>query len=143
MNRSGQAWRDFAATRVCGLAVDVAALAVAYCASILLRFDLHVPRWGWKTMAASFISVGVVHVAALMLTGCYRLAWRRTRLADLPRYVAATTLACVALTALRFLLPVESYAHVRPPYTVTLISFFLSTAALVGDSYNPFIYFRF
>ncbi len=132
MDRSSQAWREFAATRVCGAAVDVAVLAVAYCASILLRFDLHVPRWGWSTMAASFVTVAAAHLAALALTGCYRLAWRRTRLGDLPRYVAATSLACVALTALRVLLPVESYTHVRPPYTVTLISFFLSTAALVG-----------
>ena len=132
MRRVGKAWLDFAVTRLCGVAVDAVALAAAYCASVLLRFDLHVPRWGWGTMFLAFIAVAVVHLVMLALTGCYRLAWRRTHLSDLPRYFLATFLACVVLTGIRYLLPVEAYAHVRPPYSVTFIGFVMSTFALVG-----------
>ena len=112
--------------------LDTAALVAAYVLSILLRFDLHVPRWGWGTMAKSFIAVGLLHLLALFICGCYRLPWRRTSLKDLSRYFLACAFACVALTGLRFLLPVESYAHVRPPYSVTLICFFLSSMAVVS-----------
>ena len=132
MTRSGRAWLNFMATRIGGIAVDVLVLAAAYLASILLRFDLHAPRWGWWTMALSFIAVALAHLFTLVVTGAYRLAWRRTGLKDLPRYFAATFLACILLTVLRYYLPVESYAHIRPPYSVTLISFFLASFALVG-----------
>ena len=33
---------------------------------------------------------------------------------------------------LRFIFPVESYAHIRPPYSVTLICFVLASLSLVG-----------
>lgn len=132
MRRPSREWLKFAATRLCGFAVDSIALLAAYFISILLRFDLHAPRWGWRTMLMAFVTVGVVHLAMLFAVGAYRLAWRRTRLSDLPRYFLATALSCVALTVLRFILPVESYAHVRPPYSVTLICFVLASLALVG-----------
>jgi len=132
MRRPSREWLKFTATRLCGLAVDFVFLLIAYFASILLRFDLHAPRWGWRTMLMAFVSVGVVHLVMLVVFGAYRLPWRRTRLCDLPRYFLATFAACVTLTALRFVLPVESYAHVRPPYSVTLICFVLASLALVG-----------
>lgn len=132
MTRSVRGWFDFGLTRLGGCLVDVAALGFAYFAANLLRFDLQAPRWGWRVTALAFVTVGVVHLLALAVTGCYRLAWRRTRLADLPRYLAATVLACVVLTILRLFLAVDTYAHVRPPYSITLISFVLATCALVG-----------
>ena len=132
MRRPSREWLKFTATRFCGLAVDFVFLLVAYFASILLRFDLHAPRWGWRTMLMAFVSVGVVHLVMLAVFGAYRLSWRRTRLSDLPRYFAATSISCLFMTALRLVLPVESYAHVRPPYSVTLICFVLASLALVG-----------
>lgn len=123
-------WLKFALTRVCGLALDLLILFTAYLAAILLRFEFHAPRWGLGATLAAFGTVALVHFAFLLLSGVYRLAWRRTRLEDLPRYLLATSLSCLALTLLRFVLPVESYAHVRPPYSVTLISFVLATLAL-------------
>lgn len=132
MRRVNREWLKFTATRVCGFAVDLFVLLCAYFVSILLRFDLHAPRWGWRTMLMAFVSVGVVHLAMLAVFGAYRLSWRRTQLVDLPRYFLATFSSCVLLTVLRVLLPVESYAHVRPPYSVTLICFVLASLALVG-----------
>lgn len=131
MKRSARAWTLFAATRVVGLAADVCAVGAAYYGAILLRFDLRAPRWGWTAVLTSFSVVALVHVFALVFSGCYRLAWRRTRLRDLSRYFIATAAACAMLTGLRFVLPVESYAHVRPPYSVTLICFVLASVALV------------
>jgi len=132
MRRPSREWLKFAATRLCGLAVDFVFLLIAYFTSILLRFDLQAPRWGWRTTLMAFVSVGVVHLTMLALFGVYRLSWRRTELRDLPRYFLATFTSCVLLTALRVVLPVESYAHVRPPYSVTLICFVLASLALVG-----------
>ena len=130
MKRSARAWTLFAATRIVGLAADVCAVGAAYYGAILLRFDLNAPRWGWTAVLSAFSAVALVHVLALVFTGCYRLAWRRTRLKDLVRYFAAAAVACAALTVLRFALPTESYAHIRPPYSVTLISFALATFAI-------------
>lgn len=132
MKREVEAWLRLILARVVGLGVDVFFLALSYGAANLLRFDLQSPRWGWRVTACSFLSVGAVHIVSLLVCGCYRLAWRRTALRDLPRYISATALACVILTVLRLCFDVDIYAHVRPPYSVTLISFVLSTCALVG-----------
>ena len=132
MRRPKWEWLKFAATRLGGLAVDFLALLVSYFASILLRFDLQAPRWGWRATLLAFISVGIVHLTMLAAFGAYRLSWRRTRLGDLPRYFLAAFFACVALTVLRFIFPVEGYAHIRPPYSVTLICFVLASLSLVG-----------
>ena len=59
MRRPKWEWLKFAATRLGGLAVDFLALLVSYFASILLRFDLQAPRWGWRSTLLAFISVGV------------------------------------------------------------------------------------
>lgn len=132
MNRAFRVWSAFLATRLCGGLIDLVSLAAAYFAANLLRFDLQPPRWGWRTTALAFIVVGVVQLLALMLTGAYRLAWRRTGLRDLPRYLLSIVLASAVLTILRIFLPVDTYSHVRPPYSITLICAALSVFALTG-----------
>ena len=131
MTRVGTAWLKFAASRLLGAAVDAVALGVAYFGAFLLRFDFTEPRWGWRVVAVSFGVVYVVHLLALAACGCYRHAWRRIGFRELYRYFAAAGIACVAMTALRMLTPVETYMHLRPPYTITLITFFLASLALV------------
>lgn len=131
MNRKAKETAFFAATRLIGAVADAVALAAAYYGAILLRFDLQSPRWGWLAVLTSFSVVAVVHFVSLFSFGCYRLAWRRTHLEDLPRYFAATFLACVVLTILRVFTPVDSFASVRPPYSVTLICFVLASIFLV------------
>ncbi len=132
MRRSRDEWVKFAATRVIGFAVDSFFLAIAYAAAILLRFDFQRPRWGWVATAFSFISVLLVHVFALLVLGVYHRSWRRTSLSDVPRYLGATILACFILTLMRLILGIDTYAHIRPPYSVTLMSFVLSTIAILG-----------
>ncbi len=132
MRRSRGEWMKFAATRIVGFAVDSFFLALAYTASILLRFDFQTPRWGWRSTAFSFVSVLAAHVFALVAVGAYRRSWRRTALKDLPRYFGAMSLACAILTLMRLIWSVDVYAHIRPPYSITLMSFFLSTIAIVG-----------
>ena len=119
-------------TRAFGLFVDAAVLGLAYVGAFALRFDFRTPRWGWRAVALSFITVCAVHLLALVLGGCYRLPWRRFALKDLSRYFAAQFFACLVLTALRVLMPVETFAHVRPPYSVTLMTFVLSSVGIVG-----------
>ena len=132
MTKIREAWLSFLATRVVGLAADTAVLAFAYACANLLRFDFAAPRWGWRVVALSFVTVGAVHLAALVVCGCYRAAWRRFSTRDLPRYILATALAAAVLTLLRVAMPVAALAHVRPPYSITLIMFALATMGVVG-----------
>jgi len=131
MTRAGTAWLEFFASRVAGALTDAAALAVAYFGAFLLRFDFAAPRWGWRVVAVSFVVVYVVHLFALVVCGCYRHAWRRISLPELKSYVLAAALACGVMTVLRTLTPVETYMHVRPPYTINLITFFLASLSLI------------
>ena len=132
MTRSAKAWFGFLTTRAVGLAVDSSVLAAAYILAFALRFDFHTPRWGWPAVAMSFVTVCAVHLTALIASGCYRMAWRRFSLKDLPRYFAAMAGACAVLTVLRVLMPVDTFSHIRPPYSVTLITFMAATAGIVG-----------
>ena len=132
MTRSAEAWAKFLATRAVGLVADVAVLAVAHWGAFALRFDFHAPRWGWRAVALSFVTVAVVQIVALIACGCYRMAWRRLSRRDLPRYFLAAVSACAVLTALRYLTPMDEFLHVRPPYSVTLITSLLAALGLVG-----------
>ncbi len=132
MTRTHEAWLKFLATRVVGLFVDTGILGLTYLAAFALRLDFRAPTWGWRATAMSFIVVCVVHLLCLMGCGCYRIAWRRMGAKDLPRYVGAMALACVLLTVLRIILPDISFVHIRPPYSITLMSFFLGTIGIVG-----------
>lgn len=122
----------FLATRIAGLCIDAAVLALAYWSAIALRFDFQMPRWGWKAVALSFVTVCLVYLAGLQIFGCYRLAWRRFSLKDMPRYVLSALFSCAVLTLLRLAMPFENLAHIRPPYSITLISFALSVIGLAG-----------
>ncbi len=132
MTRTKEAWLWFLATRIVGLVADVGVLGLAYLSAFALRLDFQHPSWGWRATAMSFIVVCVVHILCLIACGCYRLSWRRIRGIDLPYYVGAMLLACVILTVFRLLLPSVSFAYIRPPYSITLISFFLGTIGIVG-----------
>ena len=132
MKRSREAWAKFLATRFAGLFVDAAIIALAYFSAVLLRLDFQTPTsiGGWSSVALLYVNVCVVYLLALIFTGCYRIPWRRTTAADLPRYLVATVLATIVLTAMRFYLPNVSLSHVRPPYSITAICFFLVTAGI-------------
>ena len=130
--RSVASWSLFLATRVVGLVFDAAALAASYWSAVALRFDFNPPRWGWRGVAVGFATVALVNIVALVACGCYRLSWRRISLRQLPRYFLATFAACAALTVLRFLTPLDDFSHMRPPYSVTLMTFALASLSLVG-----------
>ena len=132
MTRKAEAWLDFWTTRAFGLFVDAFVLGAAYVGAFALRFDFQTPRWGWRAVALSFVTVCAAHLLALVAVGCYRMPWRRFSLGDLPRYFLAMGMACFVLTGLRVLMPVETFAHVRPPYSVTLMTFVLASIGIVG-----------
>jgi FlaA1/EpsC-like NDP-sugar epimerase len=64
------------------------------------------------------------------LFGCYKLLWRYTSVADVPRFVGAIATSTVTLFALRLLFP--SYMGLRPPYSITLFNGFLVLGGLLG-----------
>lgn len=133
MTRSKEAWIKFLLTRAVGLVIDTFIVGVAYIGAILLRLDFHEPHWGWRKTAMAFVSVAAVHLGALVVCGTYSRSWRKIRFADFFRYVAATSMACVILTAMRVGMPDIALAHVRPPYSVTLICFILATVGLLAS----------
>ena len=120
------------ATRVAGLMVDSVALGFAYLGAFILRFEFQTPRWGWRAVGLSFLTVCVIYLGSLVVCGAYRLSWRRFASGDLPRYLASTVLACATLTFVRFLTPVDGFAHFRPPYSVIVISFVFGTLGIIG-----------
>ena len=130
--RSRKAWALFFATRLVGLVVDIGVIGLAYLAAFALRLDFQTPVWGWRATAQSYGVVCAVHIASLLATGCYKLTWRRIRGSELPRYIGAMALACAVLTLMRVLLPDVALAHIRPPYSVTIISFFLGTIGIIS-----------
>jgi FlaA1/EpsC-like NDP-sugar epimerase len=132
VTKKEEAWSLFLATRVAGMFVDAAVMAGAYLAAFALRLDFQEPQWGWRAVAQSFVVVWAVQQAALFLTGCYRLTWRRTGALDVPRYVLAVIASAVALTLMRFLLPSLAHAYIRPPYSITLINAVLVAVGVIG-----------
>ena len=134
MTRSREAWISFLATRVVGVLVDAAVIGVAYLGAFALRFDFQEPvsLGGWGTVARSYVVVCAVHLASLLVFGCYRLAWRRVRGSELPQYIGAMMFACGVLTLMRYFLPSVTLSHIRPPYSITVICFFLATIGVVG-----------
>ena len=134
MTRSREAWTKFLATRVVGLAVDASVIGLAYLSAFALRFDFQEPMTlgGWGTVARLYVTVCAVHLGALLLFGCYRLSWRRIRGSELPQYVGAMMFACGVLTLMRYFLPNVTLSHIRPPYSITVISFFLGTIGIIG-----------
>ena len=117
MTRSREAWISFLATRVVGIVVDAAVIGLAYLSAFALRFDFQEPTslGGWITVARSYVVVCAVHLASLLLFGCYRLAWRRVRGSELPQYIGAMMFACGVLTLMRYFLPNVTLSHIRPP----------------------------
>ena len=135
MRRSRAAWRSFLVTRALGCCIDTGLMGLAYLGAVALRFDffrVEPPSCGWRALAGSFLMVWGVQMAALLLTGCYGLPWRRIRTLDLPRYLGAVVLSCGVLTLLRVVLADGAMGHVRPPYSVTLFNAVLWTVALIG-----------
>ena len=132
MKRSRSAWALFIWTRLVGAVVDTAVIGGAYLLAFLLRLDFGEPSWGWGKVALSFVHVGFIYLLCLMACGCYRRSWRRFRVPDLLWQAIAVTIATVSLTFLRIQLPDLTLAHIRPPYSITLICGVLSLIGLSG-----------
>lgn len=137
MTRSKEAWLRFFATRVVGAFIDAAIVAAAYLSAFILRFDFNEPVTigGWSAVARSYAVVAAVYLVSLCLFGCYRLAWRRISFRELPRYALAMFFACAVLTLMRYFMPSATLSHIRPPYSVTLICFILTSAGVIGARY--------
>ena len=130
--RSRAAWAKYLATRVLALVLDTGFFALAYAAAFALRFDFQEPIFGWRAVALAFVTVWGVQVAAFAVTGCAWRAWRTTGVLDLPRFAAAFFLSAGVLTLMRYFLPSNLQLHIRPPYTITLISTVLAFLICVG-----------
>lgn len=110
--------------------VDSAVMALAYLTAFLLRFDFAEPWWGWRKVAASFVTVWAVQWIALVLFGCNKLLWRYVSVGDVPRFVGAIGVSTVAFVILRLLFP--EYRGLRPPYSITFFNSFLVVGGLLG-----------
>ena len=135
MTRTKEAWVLFLATRLFGIAVDAAVVALAYFTAFALRLDFNEPAFGWRATGLSCVNVCIVHFISLLVCGCYALSWRRICLREVPRYAGAMALAAAVLTAMRIFLPGVGFAHVRPPYSITPMCFVLASVGIIGVRY--------
>jgi len=132
MDRRNKAWILNLAATMAGAAADMAIVALSYLAAFALRLDFQEPAFGWRAVGLSCIMVCAVHLASLTLCGCYKVAWRNIRWSTLPRFFAATFMACAVLTFMRIAMPNVNLAHIRPPYSITVISFVFATVGVVA-----------
>lgn len=137
MTRTKEAWIKFLATRVVGFFIDAFIIGAAYLSAFALRFDFAEPVsiGGWGAVAKSYIVVAAVYLAALLVFGCYRFAWRRINFGELPRYALSAVAACAVLTLMRYFMPNVTLSHIRPPYSITVICFAFSLSGIVGARY--------
>lgn len=131
-SRATRAWVLFVLTRLVGVGFDALAVSLAYFTAFALRLAFNEPTFGWRATACCCVVSCGVYFAALLLCGCYRLAWRHIRVSEVPRYLVATSLATVFLLALRFALPRIDAAWFRPPYSITVMTYFFATCAIIG-----------
>ena len=132
MEREWKAWVLFVLTRISGACFDALAVAFAYFTAYSLRLTFNEPQFGWRAAALGCLVVCVVYIASLLVSGCYRLAWRHIRISEAPRYLAATTLATAVLVAMRLAMPAVDAARYRPPYSIAVMTYFFATCAIIG-----------
>ena len=113
-----------------GLVVDSAIMAVAFAAAFALRFDFGRPAWGWAGVWSSFITVWSVQLSMLVAFDCLR-RWR-LRARDLGRFLGAFASAVFVLMAFRLVFRSPDQLHIRPPFTVNVISGFLWAAGALA-----------
>lgn len=109
---------------------DASALFAAALLAYMMHFDFAAPRWGWFATLQSCAIAAIVQTAVLSAFGCHSHAWRRFGWRDVPRLAAALAAACGAVALMRLALPSESFANVRQPYSIAVISLFTGAAAL-------------
>ena len=132
MEREGMAWLYFVLTRISGACFDALAVALAYFTALSLRLTFNEPMFGWRAAVLGCMVTCGVYLLSLLVCGCYRLAWRHIRVAQAPRYLAATSLATVVLVALRFAMPSADAACFRPPFSISVMTYFFATCAIIG-----------
>ena len=132
MKREGKAWLYFLLTRISGACFDALAVALAYFTAFSLRLTFNEPQFGWRAAAFGCMVTCGVYLLSLLACGCYRLAWRHIRVAEAPRYLAATTLATLVLVALRFAMPSVHASCFRPPFSIAVMTYFFATSAIIG-----------
>lgn len=132
MEREGKAWFLFVLTRISGALFDALAVAFAYFTAYSLRLTFNEPQYGWRSASVCCAVTCMVYLASLLVSGCYRLAWRHIRVSEIPRYLVATTMATAVLLAMRFAMPSMEALRYRPPYSITVMMFFFATTAIIG-----------
>ena len=87
MNRKGREWLAFLGTRLVGAGIDAFIMLAAYVLAFALRLEFREPAFGWRAAWLSFVFTWLVQMGALLVTGCYRIPWRRIRRTWLRRRV--------------------------------------------------------
>lgn len=112
--------------------MDAIVIAIAYFTAVAFRFSFGEPMWGWKRVGISCLAVCALNIIAMIVCGCYAIAWRRIMLRDMPRFMAAAAVSAVTLTAFRVFLPSSTLDIARFPYSVTVITTVFAFVGMVG-----------
>lgn len=82
---------------------DLAAVALAWCAAFLLRFNFDIAGAVWHIIGITLPWVLIVHAASFYYFGLYRGLWRFASLPDLKRILLSVGLAALVVPLLLFL----------------------------------------
>ncbi len=121
--------RAFAKQAQIGL--DLLVLFLAFYLAYNLRFDFAIPSQEFRPMLLQGSYVTILQFASLAAMGTYLLIWRYVGMAEVHRFVAAASLSCVPLIAIRLGVP-EEHRDLRVPLSVILMDTVLAFGGVLG-----------
>lgn len=109
-----------------GFGLDAAIVAGSYAIALLLRFDGSVPDPTWRRYAYAIAPIVIAYLAANMVLGVYRTAWRYGSLRDVINLGTSVAVVTAGIFIINLLLP--SPRHI--PLSVNLVAGVLTFLAM-------------
>lgn len=112
------------------LLADAVMLSLALLAAYALRFNFSIPEEHCLRLLTVLPFIVALQLAALRLSGCYRLVWRYFSATDIPRFATALGASALLLLAIRFAVPYR-LSFLYPPTSITFIDGIIAFCAVL------------
>jgi FlaA1/EpsC-like NDP-sugar epimerase len=114
------------------IAIDLLIMIAAYVGAVALRFEFSPPRMVEQIRPDLLAPVLGCQLAALYLTGCYKLVWRYVSIGDLPRLAYGVMASTMVLLLVRLLLPMTQTSLPFVPLSVVILNAGILYAGICG-----------